>query len=321
MLVSAIPYVLFAVGLVMLIKGGDWFVDASVWTARITGLPEVIIGATIVSIATTLPELFVSSIASLEGHPDMAIGNVVGSVICNTGLILGLTTLISPARIINPRIFCLNGFLLATSGFVIYLMAGDGIIRGLDSVLLLLMFFLYLVINIAVIRYKKADRRIRHNDRTPFDIRDIVVNTVKFVVGITLIMLGADMLVEYGSTIAVLIGVPAGVISLTIIALGTSLPELATSLSALFKGHKFISMGNIIGANILNFCMVLGVSSHFGDIPIKPSTLYLDLPVSILLMAVLLVPCVFKRKTTRLQSAVLVAVYAAYILLLGHIHL
>ena len=129
------------------------------------------------------------------------------------------------------------------------------------------------------------------------------------------------MLVEYGSTIAVLIGVPAGVISLTIIALGTSLPELATSLSALFKGHKFISMGNIIGANILNFCMVLGVSSHFGDIPIKPSTLYLDLPVSILLMAVLLVPCVFKRKTTRLQSAVLVAVYAAYILLLGHIHL
>jgi cation:H+ antiporter len=305
----------------MLIKGGDWFVDASVWTARITGLPEVIIGATIVSMATTLPELFVSSIASLEGHPDMAIGNVVGSVICNTGLILGLTTLISPARIINPRIFCLNGFLLAACGFVIYLMAGDGIIRGLDSVLLLLMFFLYLVINIAVIRYKKADRRIRHNGRTPFGIRDIMVNTVKFVVGIALIMLGADMLVEYGSTIAVLIGVPAGVISLTIIALGTSLPELATSLSALLKGHKFISMGNIIGANILNFCMVLGVSSYFGDIPIKPSTLYLDLPVSILLMAVLLVPCIIKKKTTRLQSAVLVAVYAAYILLLGHIHL
>lgn len=321
MLESAIPYILFAVGFVMLIKGGDWFVDASVWTARITGLPEVIIGATIVSVATTLPELFVSSIASLEGHPDMAIGNAVGSVICNTGLILGLTTIISPARIANPRIFCLNGSMLAASGLILYWMAEDSIIGGLDSILLLMLFVLYISVNIVVIRYKRTDRQGLTGASIPIDARDIAVNTLKFLIGVTFIVVGADMLVEYGYTIAVLIGIPAGIISLTLIALGTSLPELVTSLSALLKGHKFISMGNIIGANILNFSMVLGTSSHFGDIPIKPATLYLDLPVSVLLMLVLLVPCVFKRKTFRLQSALLVAIYVAYILLLGHIHL
>jgi len=321
MLFSAIPYILFALGLLMLIKGGDWFVDAAVWTARITGLPDVIIGATIVSIATTLPELFVSSIAAIEGHPDMAIGNALGSVICNTGLILGLTTLFSPSRIINPRIFCLNGFMLAFNGLIIYLLSRDGMIRGLDSTLLLLLFATYIVTNIAVIRYKKSDRRTRHKDRIAFNHRDTTINILKFIAGITLIVAGADMLVEYGSTIAVLIGVPAGVISLTIIAFGTSLPELTTSLSALLKGHKFISMGNIIGANILNFCMVMGISSHFADIPIKPTTLYLNLPVSMLLIAVLLVPCIIKKETSRPQSAVLVAIYTAYILLLGHLYL
>ena len=321
MLVWTIPYILFFLGFVMLVKGGDWFVDASVWTARVTGLPEVIIGATIVSIATTLPELFVSAIASFEGHPDIALGNAVGSVICNTGLILGVTTLISPSRIINPRIFCLNGFLLAAYGLVFCYLAADGMISKADSVLLLLLFAAYILTNIAVIRYKKSDSRIGSNPGTRPVPRDTALNLAKFALGITLIVLGADMLVEYGSAIAILIGVPERVISLTLIALGTSLPELATSLSALMKGHKFISMGNIVGANILNLSMVMGVSSHFADMPVKPHTLYLDLPVTVILIALLLVPCMIKKRTSRPQSVLMVSIYAAYILLLGYLHL
>ncbi len=321
MFLSTVPYIMFSIGLLMLVKGGDWFVDSAVWIARITGVPEVVIGATVVSIATTLPELFVSSIACIEGHPDMAIGNAVGSVICNTGLVLGLTTLLSPSRIINPRIFCLNGFLLAAYGLIIYLMAADTMIGSLDSGLLLLLFAAYIIINFAVIRYKKSEGQMNHIDHMTIKLRDTIVNFSKFVLGITLVVVGADILVEYGSYIAILIGVPAGVLSLTLIALGTSLPELTTSLSALIKGHKFISMGNIIGANILNISMVMGVSSHFSNIPVKPRNLYLDLPVSLLLIAVLLIPCIIKKRTSRLQSAVLVAVYTAYILLLGHLYL
>lgn len=321
MLVWTVPYIMFLLGLVMLVKGGDWFVDASVWTARVTGLPEVIIGATIVSIATTLPELFVSSIASFEGHPDIAIGNAVGSVICNTGLVLGVTTLISPSRIINPRIFCLNGLLLAAYGSFFCYLAADGMIGKTDSALLLLLFTVYILTNIAIIRYKKTDAGLRDEISLQPCLQDTIKNLVKFLIGITFIVLGADMLVEYGSAIALHIGVPERVISLTLIALGTSLPELATSLSALVKGHKFISMGNIVGANILNFSMVMGVSSHFADIPIKPHTLYLDLPVTALLIAMLLVPCLIKKKTSRPQSALMVSIYAAYILLLGYLHL
>ncbi|MGI6703682.1 MAG: calcium/sodium antiporter [Clostridia bacterium] len=316
-----VPYIMFLLGLVMLLKGGDWFVDASVWTARVTGLPEVIIGATIVSIATTLPELFVSIIASYEGHPDIAIGNALGSVICNTGLILGVTTLISPSRIINPRIFCLNGLLLAAYGLFFCYLAADGMIGKTDSALLLMLFAVYILTNIMVIKYKKTDAGHREEISTRPCLQDTVKNLAKFLVGITLVLLGANMLVEYGSAIALHVGVPERVISLTLIALGTSLPELVTAFSALIKGHKFISMGNIVGANILNLSFVMGASSYFADIQVKPHMLYLDLPVTVLFIALLFVPCLIKKKTSRPQSALMVSIYAAYVLLLGYMHL
>ncbi len=321
MLVRIVPYVMFMLGLVMLFKGGDWFVDAAVWTARITGLPEVIIGATIVSAATTLPELFVSSIASLEGHPDIAVGNAVGSVIFNTSFVLGLTTLISPSKIINPRIFSLNAVLLAGYSLVFCYLATDGIICKADSLFLLSLSLCYMLINVAVIRYKKTGNRPKHGTSAQPCLREIVISLIKFLSGIALIILGADILVEYGSDIALHLGVPERVVSLTLIALGTSLPELVTSLSSLAKGHKFISLGNIVGANILNFTMVMGVSAYLEDIPIKPHSLYLDLPVTILVTFILLVPCLIKSKTSRPQSALLFSIYAAYILLLGHLHL
>ena len=146
-------------------------------------------------------------------------------------------------------------------------------------------------------------------------------NLAKFLVGITLVLLGANMLVEYGSAIALHVGVPERVISLTLIALGTSLPELVTAFSALIKGHKFISMGNIVGANILNLSFVMGASSYFADIQVKPHMLYLDLPVTVLFIALLFVPCLIKKKTSRPQSALMVSIYAAYVLLLGYMHL
>lgn len=318
---QALPYIMFLIGLAMLLKGGDWFVDAAIWTARITGLPEVIIGATIVSIATTLPELFVSSIASLEGHPDIALGNAVGSVIFNTGFILGLTTLISPSKIINPRIFSLNGLLLAAYSLIFCYLAANGMVSRTDSIILLFLFCCYIFVNVVVIRYKKLGPVPRRDKVYCPCLRETVVSLVKFLLGIALIILGADILVEYGSVIAFHIGVPERVVSLTLIALGTSLPELVTSFSALIKGHKFISLGNIVGANILNFTMVMGTSSYLENIPVKLHTLYLDLPVAVLVTLILLIPCFVKNKTSRPQSVLLVSVYAAYILLLGHLHL
>jgi cation:H+ antiporter len=323
-----IVYILFAVGVYLIVKGGDWFVDAAVWIAETTGIPKVLIGATIVSLATTLPELLVSSIATLRGHPEMAIGNVVGSVICNMGLILSLAVIIRPQKI-EIRSFALKGFIMLISGFMMWFAIRNYSIDGKEGNIFLFALLIYIIIN--VIELKNDRQTIENNleisgqNRT----RVVVKNAAKFIVGSIFVVIGARLLVTNGEIIARNLGIPERIIALTLIALGTSLPELVTSITAAIKGHEGISIGNILGANILDIVMVIGITSKIAPLVIKsqninilgkmlsiPQTVVLDIPVALLLMVVLLFSGLMAKSLGRKVGFVMLSIYTAYLAIL-----
>ncbi len=324
-------FVLFFIGLFIIIKSGDLFVDSAVWIARVTGIPNVIIGATLVSLATTLPEFFVSTIATLDGHLDMAMGNAIGSTICNIGLILGLCAIISPIPV-RRRFFSIKGILMLCAIAILYMMAFNRQISRIEGFLLLILLIIYIIINIFEVYTHKGDQyTVRYREK---NIKvALLKNSFKFILGTGGIILGARLLVDNGVLIANIFNIPEQVISLTLIALGTSLPELTTSLVAIIKGHEGISVGNIIGANILNLTMVLGASSIAArdgliisvrniDVLGKklidfPQTLALDIPFSALLMLILVIGGTANRKISRHDGVLLIVLYLSYLMILA----
>ncbi|MBB6214869.1 cation:H+ antiporter [Anaerosolibacter carboniphilus] len=328
---NIIVFVLFFIGLFIIIKAGDLFVDAAVWIAKITGVPNILIGATLVSLATTLPELFVSMIATLDGHLDMAMGNAIGSTICNVGLILGLCAMISPISI-RRRFFSVKGILMICATVILYLMAFNRQISRNEGFVLLILLIIYIIINIFEVYTRKEDKyTIRYQEKN-FNTA-LLKNLFKFITGAGGIILGARLLVDNGVLIANILNIPEQVISLTLIALGTSLPELSTSLIAVIKGYEGISVGNIIGANILNLTMVLGASSIAAEdgliISVRnfevlgkkmvaiPQTLVLDIPFSALLMMILIIAGTVNRKLGRQDGVLLMLLYIAYLTVLA----
>lgn len=307
-------YFFFVAGLILIIKGGDYFVDSATWIARVTQLPEVIIGATIVSLATTFPETMVSTLSVIQGQPSMAIGNAIGSTICNTGLVLGLYNLIKPSKV-ESSFFSFKGLLMIFYLLFFWILSKNRVIGLSSSIILLLLLFVYILFNICIVRYKKQDKKKLKVREIP-DYKESVKQVIQFIFGIVLILFGADLLITHGVTLAKAWGVPEAIISLTLISLGTSLPELVTAITALFKGHSGLSIGNIIGANILNICMVIGVSSQFGTLEITDQTYYFDTPVSIIINLFLILPTIFTKKIGRLQSVILLVGYFTYILIL-----
>lgn len=307
-----IPYILFFVGFILLIKGGDLFVEASICFAKITGLPEVVIGATIVSLATTLPELMFSAISSHHNETAMALGNAVGSIICNTGLILAICNLIKPSKI-RSRIFYLKGVMLLMYLIILWVLASKGIIGHFSSIALFSMLIIYTLLNLEIVHYKIGDsknKKQRKADLLPPG--KILFQVFQFFFGSILILVGAHLLVDYGVIIAEHWSVPAGIIGLTIIALGTSLPELITSISSLKKDHAELALGNILGANILNITLTIGVSANFNDLIVNPQTLYLDIPMAFIMNFLLIIPAFFSKKITRSQAFILLLVYLLY---------
>lgn len=307
---------LFVAGLLLIIKGGDWFIDSAAWAARITGMPEVFIGATIVSLGTTFPELMVSTTSAIKGHADMALGNAIGSTICNIGLILGITNLISPSRI-NSRIYNIKAiFMICCTGVLMFL-SQDGKIGLKDTILLLMGLIIYIFINLLEVDIKKSsyggNKAGKHNATAK---REAITNSLKFITGAGLVIIGARLLVDNGIIIANLLKIPEMIISLTFIALGTSLPELVTSIAALIKGHRNLAVGNIIGANILDITMVIGVSSLFRPLAVPPQIVKLDLPCSLIIMAALAAPSLISRKISRLNAVLLLILYSAYLYIL-----
>ena len=311
-----VPVLLFCVGLIFLIKGGDWFVDGATAIARRFHLPELLIGATVVSIGTTLPEVMVSMTSALSGHGEIAYGNAIGSVICNTSLIAALTIAIRPGRV-HPKTLRqpVMYFFIAAVLYAILAYA-TGYFSRPAGVALLMICAAYVL---STVRQMKKNPDEAAEDEPDEDM-PLGKAILLLAVGAALIAVGARLLVDNGTLIAQALGVPESVIALTFVALGTSLPELVTAITALAKGHSALSLGNIIGANVFNLVLVSGVSVTLAPFSIPQgnviaghnASLVLDIPVMFLVMLLLTVPALVRGKLYRWQGIALLAIYAAF---------
>lgn len=302
---------LFILGLILICLGGDRLVDAAVAIAKKLGIPEIVVGATIVSLGTTLPEILVSTTAAFDGSAAIAAGNAFGSIICNTALIAGLTQTIRPSKKIEAAAIRWRGifFFAVLIGMNLYAYLTQKFNRPAGIVLILL-FAVYAYLNI-----KKAGSEVEESENGEDGKKEggpIWKHLLVLAVCAVLLYFGANLLVDNGILIAEVLGVPERVIAVTFIALGTSLPELVTSLVSIIKGYGNVGLGNIVGANILNMLLVIGIPSAIAGIPLERSTVLIDIPLALLVMAVLLIPILIRKKSSRVQGIALLAIYAAY---------
>ena len=308
-------FLVFTIGLIMIVKGGDWFVDSSIWIAERTGVSFGIIGATIVSLATTLPELFVSAIASHEGFTDMAIGNSLGSFICNIAIVIGICSLLNPMAI-KDIFFGIKGIMMLSYLAIFYIFAADGLISHVEGKILISLIVPFILVN--VLEHKRSNGKLMGKNKKPIQKGEVSMVMVKFIVGAILIVYGADLLVDQGVEIANLLRIPKGVVSLTLLALGTSLPELVTGISCIFKGKECISVGNILGANIFNLTLVMGISTLVSSdgLLVSKQTLFLDIPMAFLVALTFIFSATFFNKIGRFIGIILLGTYIGYLVIL-----
>ena len=304
---------LFLCGLVLIIKGGDFFVDAATWMAEVSGIPHFVIGATVVSFATTLPELIVSVLGAVRGSDTIgnaiAIGNAVGSVTANTGLIMAISVLCIPS-IVKRKQYAFKSVMLLVATAILYLSSFGKRFSIVGSILLLLIFAVSVYESI-----KSAKTESAVSEKPSFEKKDLPVQILKFVFGAAGIVFGADFLVTTATRIAEISGVPATVISATIVAIGTSLPELVTTVTAIVKKQSALSVGNIIGANLIDISIILPICALVsgGKLAALPQNLYLDIPICLIVLAIAIIPMLIKGKFTRAQGISLLALYLAYV--------
>ena len=305
---------LFAAGLVCIIKGGDLFVDAAGWIAEASGIPKFIIGATIVSFATTLPEMLVSVFAALEGNADIAVGNAVGSVTANTGLIMCLS-LVCMTCLMEHRQFGVKACLLLAAILSLFGFTRDGRLSVAESLLVLVIFAGFLAESLISARREQGTELKEDEERPAVSGKTVAGNIVKFVLGAAGIVLGAQLLIDNGSAIAALLGVPDAIIAATMIAIGTSLPELVTTLTAIRKKESSLSVGNIIGANIMDLTLILPLCSLIlgKPLPVQSQGMLLDIPACLIICAAVLVPALWKGKFQRWMGFLAGGLYAAYL--------
>lgn len=313
---------LFAVGLVLLIKGGDWFVDGATGIARRFHLPDIVVGATVVSIGTTLPEVMVSATGALLGQGSMAYGNAIGSIICNTSLIAAISVACNPGPV-NVKTMKMPVIFFFVSA-ALYCVAAYwlGEFPRWMGIVLLAIFIVYLVANVRQ-GLKNPESVEPQEEQAGGKEKTLLQNIFWLVIGAALIALGADLLVKHGTIIAQKLGVPETVIALTFVALGTSLPELVTTITSLRKGHASLGIGNVIGANVFNLVLVSGLAVTLApfEVPVgktllgRNASLVLDIPLMLAVMLLLTVPALAWKKLERWQGITLLAIYTAFCLL------
>jgi len=369
-----ISVVLFAVGLVLLIKGGDWFVDGATGIAKRFNLPDIVVGATVVSIGTTLPEVMVSTTGALQGSGAMAYGNAIGSIICNTALIAAISITCNPGPVnvksmktpvifffCSAALYCLASYVLGEFPrwmgfvmlgiFVVYtvLTVRSGLknpdsaaeegeeeeatdAKGLwkEVALLALCAAVIAVLSNVVTGLLMfvafaAYTFVKHRDmkKAAGEGKQLWEELLMLVIGAAVIAVGADFLVEHGQVIALGLGVPATVVALLFVALGTSLPELVTTITSLKKGRASLGVGNVIGANVFNLVLVSGVAVSLAPFEVPCENFLLDtglnmslvfeIPVMLGVMILMTVPALLKKKLGRWQGIALLGIYAAFV--------
>ena len=343
---NVLMYLLFGVGLFLIIKGGDWLVDSASWIAEVLGVPKFVIGATIVSIATTLPEMIVSIQATLKGNVDMAAGNAIGSVTANTALIMGIFILFMPFTV-KRKEFAPKALMMLGASVTLVLgcifTAKEAMtfenetneyytLSHLGLLALIVIFAVFFVENF--ISLKRQNKQIEPSpENIGLQQEDDIIptkenatkaqwakNIAYFVLGAVGIVIGADLLVDYGTRIASSLGIPQRVISVVAIAIGTSLPELVTAITALRKKLGALSVGNILGANIIDLTLILPICSFVsmgrgtGPLAVSASSVTVDMVVCIAAVAVAVIPAIITQKFHKWQGALMLAGYFGYVI-------
>ncbi len=307
---------LIIIGFIFLIASADLLVDGSSGIAKKFHIPEIIIGLTIVSIGTSMPELFVSITSALEGHSDMSLGNIIGSNLSNLLLILGLSAIIKHVVFQKEtRLYEIPMCLLFTITFMIFCNTNDGISR-IEGIVLLLLFCVFLGYTIFM-GIKESKTNLEKDDAKEEKNNSIVKNIILVILGVIGLKVGGDLTVDNAVNVANYFNISEKIISLTILAVGTSLPELVTSVTAAIKGNSDIAIGNIIGSNIFNILLILGVASIIK--PITYNVTY-NFDISILIVAtVILALFPFippKDKMSRANGIIYFLMYIAYLAIL-----
>lgn len=298
-----INIVLLVMGLVVVLKGADWLTDGAVNIASRFGVSQMVIGLTIVAMGTSMPELCVSMVSALKGTPDLAVGNVVGSNTLNTLLIVGCSALVAPIMVKRSSVRRDIPFAVLAS-LLMLIFCLDGGIDRLDAALLFILFAVFMFVTV---KYGKNEGTEAKTTATPLGKAALLL-----VVGLVCLILGSNLFVDNASFIASTLGVSDAVIGLTIVAGGTSLPELATSMVSAKKGNSDIAIGNVIGSNVFNILMIIGVTGLVKPMHIKGIT-SLDLIVMLASMLLLWFFCRTTYKVKRWEGAVLAISYIAYL--------
>ena len=319
--------VLFVGGLVLICVAGDKFVDAAVAIAKRLKIPEIVVGATIVSLGTTLPEILVSTTAAVgrAQSPEISVGNALGSIICNTALIAGIGQLIRPTKEVKSKSVSWRMIFFVATVLVLFLsvlftpaqdyIGADGVakhfvgtITRVIGILLVLGFCAYSFLSI---KWKDSDGEAEYDENEK--VMPLWGALLMLVVSAAALFVGANLLVENGQLLARAIGVPDRVIAVTMIALGTSLPELVTTVTSAIKGRGDVGLGNIIGANLFNMLLVIGLPATItGNVAFTRNALWLDLPLALLAMVGLIIPMLIRKKGSRVQGGLLLLGYIGY---------
>lgn len=308
----AVAAAVFIIGLILTIKGGDWFVDSASWFAEATGIPKFVVGATVVSFATTLPELLVSVRAASNGSAQLAIGNAIGSVTANTTLIMGVS-LIAITAFVDRKSFGLKGGLFFAAIVGLTVLSISLSLPVWSAYILWAIFIVFMVSNVMEGKKTATDEL-----SVQFDKKAVPAKVGMFLLGTASIVFGAEFLVSSAKTIATGIGISETIIGFTVIALGTSLPELVTTLTAIRKKESSLSVGNIIGANVIDTTLILPLCAVINGkpLPVEKINLVFDFPVCITACAIAVIPTLICGKFKKWQGIALLSVYGVYMAML-----
>lgn len=303
-----IQLVLLALGFVLLVKGADWFVEGASKVAEKFGIPQLVIGLTIVAIGTSLPEAAVSVSAALKGSAEITIGNVVGSNIMNVLLILGITSVITPIAVQKSTVRYEIPFVIAVSALLMGIGYTDRVVGRTDGLILWGLLLCYMIYLLRMAKKGNDMSEEESDEEKPMPVWKMIV---LIIVGAAMIVLGSDVVVDAATALARIFGMGERLIGLTIVAFGTSLPELVTSATAAIKGKADIAVGNIVGSNIFNILFVVGTSALITPVTYS-ANFFVDSIVCIATAALLWVLVVKNKRLGRAGGMCLLACYAAY---------
>lgn len=303
--------VLIIVGIAFVLWGADRLTDGAVAVAQRMGVPQIVIGLTIVAFGTSMPEFCSSLVSALNHQPGMAVGNVVGSNIFNSLLIVGMAALVAPISILPSTVKKDIPFALVSSVLLVLLCGFDGKIQWYDAAIMLVFFAVFMVITL----HEAKSGEIKEETTAEKKPMSKLMSIVWIVVGLACLIGGSTVFVNAASKFAAELGVDPAVIGLTIVAMGTSLPELATSVVSATKGNSGIAIGNVLGSNVFNILFILGVTGVISPLDIKGITT-LDLSVMVIAMILLWLFSFTKLKISRWEGAVLTLVFIGYMVML-----